>query len=70
METQQVMVKHIYLAPYLDDAILSCDDLIHRQRAAGETVVVLNLCVASPDHSWLWPFPQEYHAAGGICQTR
>jgi LmbE family N-acetylglucosaminyl deacetylase len=34
-------VKHIYLSPHLDDAVLSCGAAIHRQTAAGEAVLVI-----------------------------
>lgn len=36
-------MKHIYLSPHLDDAVLSCGGAIHRQTSAGEAVLVLTL---------------------------
>jgi LmbE family N-acetylglucosaminyl deacetylase len=36
-------MKHVYLAPHLDDAVLSCGGVIHRQVADGEEVVVITL---------------------------
>jgi LmbE family N-acetylglucosaminyl deacetylase len=39
---------HIYLSPHLDDAALSCGGMIGAQRAAGERVLVVTLCTASP----------------------
>ena len=59
------MALHIYLSPHLDDAILSCGGLIHRQRTADEAVAVLNLCAGSPDYSQISPFARQYHAAWG-----
>jgi len=56
---------HIYLSPHLDDAILSCGGFIHRQRAAGEPVLVMTLCAGSPDYGQLTSFAQQYHAAWG-----
>jgi LmbE family N-acetylglucosaminyl deacetylase len=34
-------VKHIYLSPHLDDAVLSCGAAIHYQAVADETVLVI-----------------------------
>jgi LmbE family N-acetylglucosaminyl deacetylase len=34
-------VRHVYLSPHMDDAVLSCGASIHRQVAAGEPVLVL-----------------------------
>ncbi len=36
-------MKHVYLSPHLDDAVLSCGGAIHRQTSAGETVRVVTL---------------------------
>jgi LmbE family N-acetylglucosaminyl deacetylase len=36
-------VKHIYLSPHLDDAVLSCGGAIHRATTAGEEVVVVTV---------------------------
>lgn len=62
---KQKATQHVYLSPHLDDAILSCGGLIHRQRAAGEPVIVITLCAGSPNYSRLSPFAQQYHAAWG-----
>jgi LmbE family N-acetylglucosaminyl deacetylase len=40
---------HVYLAPHLDDAALSCGGAIAGQRAAGQRVLVVALCTAAPD---------------------
>ena len=53
---------HIYLAPHLDDAVLSCGGAIIRQRQAGERVLVVTLCTAAPAAEG--PFSalaQEFH---------
>jgi LmbE family N-acetylglucosaminyl deacetylase len=34
-------MRHVYLAPHADDAVLSCGGAIHRQAAAGDAVLVL-----------------------------
>lgn len=55
-----VTVKHLYLSPHLDDAVLSCGGLIHRQRAAGDPVAVMNLCAGSPGLAELSPLARQY----------
>lgn len=53
---------HIYLSPHLDDAALSCGGAIARQAAAGEPVLVLNICSGSPAPGTQFsPFAQEQH---------
>jgi hypothetical protein len=39
---------HLYLAPHLDDAVLSCGGLIARQARQGESVAVVTVFAASP----------------------
>lgn len=39
---------HIYLSPHLDDAALSCGGAIARFVAAGQPVLVVNVCSGSP----------------------
>jgi LmbE family N-acetylglucosaminyl deacetylase len=36
-------VKHVYLSPHLDDAVLSCGGSIHHQTSAGEPVLVVTV---------------------------
>ena len=55
------MSTHLYLSPHFDDAILSCGGLIARQTAAGERVVIANICAAAPDFSNLSPFARFQH---------
>jgi LmbE family N-acetylglucosaminyl deacetylase len=52
---------HLYLSPHFDDAILSCGGVIARQIAAGERVVIANICAAAPDLSALSPFARFQH---------
>jgi LmbE family N-acetylglucosaminyl deacetylase len=54
---------HIYLSPHLDDAALCCGGMIAGQRAAGQRVLVINLCTAAPQPDA--PFSvlaREFHA--------
>ncbi|WP_298489943.1 PIG-L deacetylase family protein [uncultured Chloroflexus sp.] len=39
---------HVVLSPHLDDAALSCGGFIARATAAGEPVLVVNVCSGSP----------------------
>lgn len=39
---------HIYIAPHLDDAVLSCGGQIAQHRASGARVLAVTLCAASP----------------------
>jgi LmbE family N-acetylglucosaminyl deacetylase len=39
---------HVYLAPHLDDAPLSCGGAIAEQTARGERALVVTLCTAAP----------------------
>ena len=55
------MSPHLYLSPHFDDAILSCGGFIARQTAAGERVVIANICAAAPDLSDLSPFARFQH---------
>lgn len=41
-------MKHVYLAPHLDDGVLCCGGMIHRQVAAGEQVLVVTLFAGDP----------------------
>lgn len=41
-------MKHVYLAPHLDDGVLCCGGMIHRQVTAGEQVLVVTLFAGDP----------------------
>ncbi|HPL30435.1 MAG TPA: PIG-L family deacetylase, partial [Anaerolineae bacterium] len=59
----------LYLAPHLDDAVLSCGGLIHRQAQAGHDVLVLTVFAGDPPPgprsgfaallAQLWEAPEE-----------
>jgi LmbE family N-acetylglucosaminyl deacetylase len=51
---------HIYLAPHLDDAALSCGGAIARHANAGARVLVVTLCTAAPPPDG--PFSDLAHA--------
>jgi len=43
------LALQLYLAPHLDDAVLSCGGLIHRQVEAGDQVLVLTVFAGDPE---------------------
>ncbi len=60
------MFQHVYLAPHYDDASLSCGGAIRRQSEAGEPVLVVTVCAASPPaHEPLSPFATNLHEQWG-----
>jgi LmbE family N-acetylglucosaminyl deacetylase len=52
-------VRHVYLAPHLDDAVLSCGGAIHRLANRGEAVQVITIFAA--DGEAVSPFALEQH---------
>lgn len=55
-------MKHVYLSPHLDDAVLSCGGAIHRATAAGEAVLVITVCAAEAEAGQaLSPFARSQH---------
>ncbi len=53
---------HIFVAPHLDDAVLSCGGQIVQLRADNQRVLVVTLCAASPSaDAALTPFAQYLH---------
>lgn len=58
---------HIYLSPHLDDAALSCGGSIARFIAAGQTVLVVNICAGSPPPAGPFsPFAEQLHRQWGL----
>ncbi|NCC32005.1 MAG: GlcNAc-PI de-N-acetylase [Chloroflexia bacterium] len=58
---------HVYLSPHLDDAALSCGGAIAAQQRAGQRVLVVTLCTATPSPEG--PFSelaQAFHSAWGL----
>lgn len=59
--------EHVYIAPHLDDAVLSCGGRIALQIAAGQSVLVVTICAGSPGAgAELSPFAQYLHAAWSL----
>lgn len=58
---------HIVLSPHLDDAALSCGGRIAALAAAGEPVLVVNICSGSPAADAAFsPFAAATHARWGL----
>jgi LmbE family N-acetylglucosaminyl deacetylase len=57
---------HVYLSPHLDDAVLSCGGLIHRQARAGQPPLVVTLFSGQPAaDAQLSAFAQSQHERWG-----
>jgi LmbE family N-acetylglucosaminyl deacetylase len=57
---------HVYLSPHLDDAVLSCGGLIHRQAKSGQPPLVITLFSGQPGTDiQLSAFAQSQHARWG-----
>lgn len=58
---------HLYIAPHLDDAVLSCGGRITLQREAGERVLVVTICAGTPaPDADLSPFARYLHGAWAL----
>jgi hypothetical protein len=64
------MLTHLYLSAHLDDAVLSCGGLIHKQVQARDRVVVVTICAGDPPPGELSPFAQELHQRWGLEAAR
>jgi LmbE family N-acetylglucosaminyl deacetylase len=58
-------MRHVYLSPHLDDAVLSCGGAIHRHRARGQPVIVITFFAGEFGGERLSPFALEQHAYWG-----
>jgi LmbE family N-acetylglucosaminyl deacetylase len=59
--------EHVYIAPHLDDAVLSCGGRIALQTDAGQRVLVVTICAGSPVAGTdLSPFAQYLHSAWAL----
>lgn len=57
--------RHLYLSPHIDDVSLSCGGGIHRQRRAGEPVLVLTVFAAQPATPALSSYADWMHGIWG-----
>lgn len=42
-------MKHVYVSPHLDDAVLSCGGALHRHATHGESVLVVTIFAGDPE---------------------
>ncbi len=54
-------MKHVYLSPHLDDAVLSCGGAIHRHVVAGDSILVITAFAGEYTGVDLSPFALEQH---------
>ncbi len=60
---------HVYLSPHLDDAVLSCGGLIHRQARPGQPPLVVTLFSGQPAaDAQLSAFAQSQHTRWGASE--
>ena len=59
-------MRHLYLSPHLDDAVLSCGGLIHRQANAGEAVTIATVCAGDPPAGPISAYAAALHARWGL----
>lgn len=58
---------HLFLSPHLDDGALACGGLIAALAAAGQAVLVVNICSGSPDPlRGFSPFAEVTHLSWGL----
>jgi glycosyltransferase involved in cell wall biosynthesis/LmbE family N-acetylglucosaminyl deacetylase len=62
---QPSAAEHVFFSPHLDDAVLSCGGLIHRQLARGERVRVITVFAGCPDRPDLSAFARHLHSKWG-----
>jgi LmbE family N-acetylglucosaminyl deacetylase len=58
-------MRHIYLSPHLDDAVLSCGGTIHRRTMAGDPVQVITIFSGEYRGRDLSSFAREQHNQWG-----
>jgi LmbE family N-acetylglucosaminyl deacetylase len=58
-------MRHIYISPHLDDAVLSCGGLIREQAWRGEAVEIWTIFTGVPDDEVLSPLARQVHASQG-----
>lgn len=58
-------MKHVYLSPHLDDAVLSCGGAIHHHAAAGEKVLAITIFAGEFEGADPPPFALVQHGYWG-----
>lgn len=58
-------MKHVYLSPHLDDAVMSCGGIIHRQMSNGEPVLAITIFAGDYQGGDPSPFALVQHGYWG-----
>jgi LmbE family N-acetylglucosaminyl deacetylase len=58
-------MKHVYLSPHLDDAVMSCGGIIHRQISSGDQVLAITIFSGNHQGGELSPFALVQHSYWG-----
>jgi LmbE family N-acetylglucosaminyl deacetylase len=66
MSTLRAAYDVIYLAPHLDDAVLSCGGRMAAQIGGGATVLIATIAAGDPPAGLLSPFAEAMHASWGL----
>lgn len=54
-------MRHVYLSPHLDDAVMSCGGIIHKQASKGDQVQVITVFAGEYQDGRPSPFAQVQH---------
>jgi LmbE family N-acetylglucosaminyl deacetylase len=63
-------MRHIYISPHFDDAVLSCGGLIWEQTNKGSPVEIWTICAGDTPTEQLSPLAQACHMQWGINSAR
>jgi LmbE family N-acetylglucosaminyl deacetylase len=66
MDAVTLAANAIYLSPHLDDVVLSCGGLIHRQIRGGKRVLLVTIFAGQPAQPLLSPFAIHLHDEWGL----
>ena len=55
-------MHHIFIAPHLDDAVLSCGELIYSFRKRGDSVTVLTVFTQNPEKGEISDTAKSFHS--------
>jgi LmbE family N-acetylglucosaminyl deacetylase len=58
-------MKHVYLSPHLDDAVMSCGGIIHQQSSSGEQVLAITVFAGDYQGGDPSPFALVQHGYWG-----
>lgn len=65
-----ILMRHIYLSPHLDDAVLSAGGLIYEQTHAGIPVEIWTIMCGFPPENEISPFAEDMHRQWGFSSAK